>query len=373
MTNSFVGLDLVASFFQCIESYTTGGTKFFPTNIAKAINEHTNDQYILSSLDLVMREKMRQPLIKYEFMDTRVAPEPGTVGGVSISWTGMAYVYKLLCHMTKGGDWDADLARDQWGDPDGDTYKSVFSRFGADLVDKKRFQRHEGSDANESPLIYLGYTVEDWNRAFVLMNYIRLQREKPWHLLATKRSHTVHQQFWAPADSTARKARRDKQQKPANQQKAEDWRRLFAKISGKSRESQSEDEVTELCRMIENKDYVMVRDKKGEKLLRDIHAWANQELDRRQWWCLLQGYRSMATRTDESKATRAAAAFLDSMVSSRKMSTPLKLPDGTISWPFADLPPSTVRTVEVSHLGSGAMGNTTPCWHAWCSSHSEMK
>lgn len=51
-------------------------------------------------------------------------------------------------------------------------------------------------------------------------------------------------------------------------------------------------------------------------------------------------------------AAQAANAFMTSFVSTRKMNTPLKLPNDSVIFPSSTLPPCMVRTVEVEHSRS---------------------
>lgn len=100
--------------------------------------------------------------------------------------------------------------------------------------------------------------------------------------------------------------------------------------------------------------FVRVIGPTDDGFVQKLHEWANQDLDRRQWWCLLQGYRAKLSTADTFQAERAANAFLETMVTTRKMKTPLHLPDGSTWFPSASLPPCETRTVEVSHTASNA-------------------
>lgn len=88
---------------------------------------------------------------------------------------------------------------------------------------------------------------------------------------------------------------------------------------------------------------------KQDKFIADLHLWANQNLQRRQWWCLLEDFRRLVNSADAKVSDPAANVFLDSFVSVRRINTPLKLPDGTIKFPSSDLLPCIVRTIEASH------------------------
>lgn len=90
-------------------------------------------------------------------------------------------------------------------------------------------------------------------------------------------------------------------------------------------------------------------DKSDPGFVESLHRWADEDLDRRQWWSLLAGYRSYYASSNESLAARAANSFIESMVVTRKMNTPLRLPSGVVWYPSKSLPPCEVRTVEVSH------------------------
>lgn len=68
-----------------------------------------------------------------------------------------------------------------------------------------------------------------------------------------------------------------------------------------------------------------------------LHAWANQDLPRRQWWCFLAKYRSFIDRSSYGSSQKAANAFLNSFVSTRKINTPLVLPNGTTCFPSSNL------------------------------------
>jgi len=91
--------------------------------------------------------------------------------------------------------------------------------------------------------------------------------------------------------------------------------------------------------------YVKIRHRaKDTSFITQLHQWADKDLARRRWWCLLRGYH---TTIGWKKKTTAAGVFLSSFISLRRMKTALRI-GGQNIYPGASLPECTVRTVELS-------------------------
>lgn len=86
--------------------------------------------------------------------------------------------------MTKGDQWEEETAITMWAEKD------------------KAADREEDKLAFYNSDLYMNYSIEDWNRAFVLMNYVRITREKPWKAYSAMRASYVRRQLWAPEGET---------------------------------------------------------------------------------------------------------------------------------------------------------------------------
>lgn len=85
-------------------------------------------------------------------------------------------------------------------------------------------------------------------------------------------------------------------------------------------------------------------DDDDSKFVDQLHEWADKDLRRRQWWCLLWGHRAKIT---PARRTTVAGVFLSSFISLRRMKTRLRVGDKDI-YPGASLPECRTRTVELS-------------------------
>lgn len=116
----------------------------------------------------------------------------------------------------------------------------------------------------------------------------------------------------------------------------------------KSSEADMLDVVTWSHDLVEE-GHIQLKEGHDRVFVKSLYEWANQNLERRQWWSLLSGFRSRLNSFIKPVQNRAANAFLDTFVTTRKMNTPLVLPSGKVTYPSSSLPSAQVRTVEVSH------------------------
>ncbi|KUI64438.1 hypothetical protein VM1G_11233 [Cytospora mali] len=248
------GLEILGPFFSAFEKYMVKDSKFPVSAIVKAINQQYPDPYLMQILDNVRNTPDAQPLVQVQFLQTTIPSEPSVSGGVSIILTAVCYVYKLLCHMTKGSDWRPDIAEEEWQRAASSAKSCPLSRYGADLAPGKRFKYWDATttDTTSKPVdVYLGYTAEDWNRAFVLFVYVKLQKEKACSLLTKKRAVDVHIQHWAGEAQTARRVKLQEHKKKEKLQEQAELLKLFKDLSRRARETSSDDEITVLAKLIE--------------------------------------------------------------------------------------------------------------------------
>lgn len=87
----------------------------------------------------------------------------------------------------------------------------------------------------------------------------------------------------------------------------------------------------------------------NEEFIKALFDWANEDLERRTWWCLLRGFRPFAVSSNETVKLVACRMFARSFFSRRTMSTPLEGLDGRIVYPTTGLLPCKVQTIYVRH------------------------
>ncbi|KAG8159834.1 hypothetical protein KVR01_010471 [Diaporthe batatas] len=94
---------------------------------------------------------------------------------------------------------------------------------------------------------------------------------------------------------------------------------------------------------------VELKDDAGRGWVDALFAWADKDLARRQWWCLLADFRILAKSPDPTTRLVACRMFQRSFMSRRTISTPLVDHMGRTVYPTTRLPPCHVRTVYVQH------------------------
>lgn len=272
-----LGLELLGPFFVAFEKYMVTETKFPVGAMVKAINQQYNDPYLTQIFDNVRNNPGAQPLVNLQFLKTTIPAEPSVSGGVSIILTAVCYVYKLLCHMTKGREWRQDVAEEEWTRAASNPQSCPLVTYNRDLAPGKRFKYQDPTAQDPSAPVdtYLGYTLEDWNRAFVLFVYVKLQKDKASNLLAVKRSVDVHIQHWAGEVQSKRKLKRDEHKKKEKLQEQAEMLKLFKTLSRRAEDESVDDEVTVLAKLIEDArqgkevpEYGTVRDELSRDLSR---------------------------------------------------------------------------------------------------------
>lgn len=129
---------------------------------------------------------------------------------MSLAASGVAFVYRILVHMKCGreGAWRAEEADAAWEEyaatqqviPDGFNKVDLL----VDYIDNKRFKCYPDDQTGvPSHLLYLGYHLEDWSRAWILLNYIRNTVQAPWQLYkgTGRASNRVRLYFGDPEDT----------------------------------------------------------------------------------------------------------------------------------------------------------------------------
>lgn len=86
--------------------------------------------------------------------------------------------------------------------------------------------------------------------------------------------------------------------------------------------------------------------------VKDLFEWADKDISRRAWWCLLRGFRAFAASSDADTKVMACRVFSSSFISQRKLATPLEDHMGKTVYPTSGLPPCLVRTAVVRHCPS---------------------
>lgn len=136
--------------------FESGVETFSPEDIAAIINHRPRNAYLLQELKHIETDCTYQPVLLNQNLDVDL--QDNTHHTINIKATCMAYVFRLLAHMHS-------------------SYP---------LTDHgKRFQLRDGTGIHKpehEPLYYLGYDIEDWNRAWVLFRYTLHLRDHPWLL-----------------------------------------------------------------------------------------------------------------------------------------------------------------------------------------------
>jgi len=138
--------------------------------------------------------------------------------------TTILYIYRALRWMTKGPEFDADVLAEDWAKyahefPVEDGEEALLDLFDTDLTDTARFRcdkrskaellEHYGDKAHNAILDrFLGYSMEDWQRAITLLCYLRMFWSRPSVHYGQKRKQDFFRQYWAGRQTEVEKAKR---------------------------------------------------------------------------------------------------------------------------------------------------------------------
>lgn len=200
--------------------------KFQISDIATVINAGIEDSPYLNGIIKTIREtRAYNPVADSTYIAIPALPDNSKNSGssMSIPITGMLFVYKLLCWMGNGDSWDAQDARDAWSDFGAkhnlravDTLEAS----GPNIDSNFRFRHYDpegGEPVPKNLQLYFGYSLEDWNRALVLMAFVHIQGLRPWEQLADKRDVGVYSLPYDDED-TATEAAAAQKEKVAHEQ-----------------------------------------------------------------------------------------------------------------------------------------------------------
>lgn len=86
-----------------------------------------------------------------------------------------------------------------------------------------------------------------------------------------------------------------------------------------------------------------------QAFVQSLFEWADQDLSRRKWWCLLRKFRIKSASSKPMESLMACKVFASSFMSRRTASTQLLDHNGKVVYPTTGMLPCVIRTIYVDH------------------------
>lgn len=166
--------------------------------VVKLLNMRSSNLDLHTMLDKALKNPEYQPRPLAESLPSALLDNPKD--RIWASGAILVYVYKILLYMSMGSQWDPVVAQAKWDaweaeHPDLLPHQRL-SFLGVDLTSERRFRRVPLQEQSESNPCFRSYTMEDWGRAWVLLNYLRECRDRPWTLFKAKREPARIELLW---------------------------------------------------------------------------------------------------------------------------------------------------------------------------------
>lgn len=186
--NTPAGREFVAAYSEHLAK-TSKGFRF--GEIATVIsNQEMKDPVFMAVMESVSSSRDFVPLVKNSKLGNPALQDSSSVDDISAPASGALFVFRILKHMTVGDRYDGQAAREKWIEFEENENLREGERmldYNVDFNSRYRFKRHDPKDPNYSKC-YMGYLMEDWNRALFLFAYVHFSLQKPWELYSTKRA-----------------------------------------------------------------------------------------------------------------------------------------------------------------------------------------
>ncbi|KAL1873053.1 hypothetical protein Daus18300_004196, partial [Diaporthe australafricana] len=201
------GVNMMQPFYDMLKRDGLTQKRLMTAEIADALSQLPHKTF-----DEQMEKVRQDPGLEPRFLNQSMPDglKEGSGNPVSVRATVIAYVYRLLTRMTKGADfaprdgqykskWDA--YRSQHGSAN-DKQGVKLMRINFDDKGYRFVRKYEedGTTPLDNAQFYFGYDIEDWNRAWVLFNWIRQKRNQPWSMMKVTREVKHMKLYWVDPD-----------------------------------------------------------------------------------------------------------------------------------------------------------------------------